>query len=496
MSTQSPFGGLAPRRLGALHIVFFTVAASAPLTVLGGGVTATYAVSGSLGVPLSFLVLAVVLGLFTVGYAAMSRYVANAGAFYAYLAQGLGKAFGVSASFIALLGYNAIQIGLYGLFGYGVGGFINEKAGLDLHWSVYSFAAMAIIAVLGLLKVDFNATILAVFLVAECIIIAVFDVLAIGHPASGSLTTDGFQTSQLFNGAAIGVVMALGIAAFTGFESSAVFSEEAKNPKRTIARATYITVAFTGIFYAISAYSLIQALGTGAEDGVVATSTAAGPGAVFGAIAALSNSSFLTDAAVVLFSTSVFAAMLSFHNGVARYLFALGRERVLPSPLGRTGARSGAPVVGSMLQTLTAAIVVTAFVVAGADPVAKLFVWLSGVSAVAVVTLLAGTSIAVIGFFMRRNTTESIWQRVIAPVLATGSLGWVLFMIVTNFDGFGIPKDSSLIWVLPALTGIAGGLGLFWGFALKGVRREVYDGIGQSATDRLEVLPESTFASL
>ena len=43
----------------------------------------------------------------------------------------------------------------------------------------------------------------------------------------------------------------------------------------------------------------------------------------------------------LLVLTSVFAALLSFHNGVARYLFALGRERVLPTALSRVGTRSG-----------------------------------------------------------------------------------------------------------------------------------------------------------
>src|SRR5918911_2042691 len=117
LHTASGQAGLARRRLTAVHIFFFVVSASAPFTVLGGGVTTMYAVSSNLGVPLMFLVLAVALGLFSVGYAAMSRYVSNAGAFYAYLANGLGKAWGVSGSFVALVAYNGIQIGLYGLFG-------------------------------------------------------------------------------------------------------------------------------------------------------------------------------------------------------------------------------------------------------------------------------------------------------------------------------------------------------------------------------------------
>src|SRR5436190_12260957 len=126
--------GLARRRLGTGSLVFFTVSASAPMTVLAGGVTTTFAVTGVVGVPLSYPILAVALALFAVGYAAMSRYVSNAGAFYAYLANGLGRAWGVSASFIALVSYNAIQIGLYALFGVAFVGFVACKFGWNLQW--------------------------------------------------------------------------------------------------------------------------------------------------------------------------------------------------------------------------------------------------------------------------------------------------------------------------------------------------------------------------
>ncbi len=101
---------LSQRRLGVGSLIFFTVAASAPMTVLAGGVIATFAVTGNVGVPLSFPVLGVALALFAVGYAAMTRYVENAGAFYAYLARGLSPAWGVSGSAVAIVAYNGIQI--------------------------------------------------------------------------------------------------------------------------------------------------------------------------------------------------------------------------------------------------------------------------------------------------------------------------------------------------------------------------------------------------
>jgi hypothetical protein len=70
----------------------------------------------------------------------------------------------------------------------------------------------------------------------------------------------------------------------------------------------------------------------------------------------------VADIANLLLITSVFAALLSFHNGVARYVFSLGRERVLPPALGRTGRGSSAPLAGSILQSLLALAVVLIFV--------------------------------------------------------------------------------------------------------------------------------------
>src|SRR6185312_17439215 len=132
--------GLAPRRLGVIHIFFFTVAASAPLTALGGGVTTTFAVTGVTGVPLSFLLLAVALALFAVGYAAMSRFVANAGAFYAYIARGLGATWAVAGAFVALISYNFIQISLYGLLGASLGDLVNQATGVSLPWWAWALA--------------------------------------------------------------------------------------------------------------------------------------------------------------------------------------------------------------------------------------------------------------------------------------------------------------------------------------------------------------------
>jgi len=315
---------LRRRRLGVIHLVFFTVAASAPLTVLGGGVTTAFAVTGLPAMSLAFLVLAATLAIFAVGYAAMSRHVANAGAFYSYLSQGLGRVAGVAGAFVALIAYNAIQIGLYGLFGAVTAEFASATFGVDLAWWIWALLALLLVAVLGVLRVDLNARILAVLLVLECIAVVLYDVGAFGAPAGGTISTAAFDPGQLFL-PGVGAIFAFGIACFIGFESSAIYSEECRDPQRTVGRATFVAVAFTGLFYAVSAWAMTVNVGT---ENLQAAAAENGPGLVFGALAEHWGA-VVADVASVLFLSSVFAALLSFHNGVARYFFALGRERVM-----------------------------------------------------------------------------------------------------------------------------------------------------------------------
>ncbi|MEV4617686.1 APC family permease [Asanoa sp. NPDC049573] len=469
-------GTLARRRLGVVHLFFFVVAASAPLTVLGGGVTTMFAVTGNKGVPLSFLVIAIILGIFAVGYAAMSRHVANAGAFYSYIAQGIGRPAGVGGSFVALTAYNTIQIGLYGLFGYVVGGFMSEKFGLDWKWWVWALLGWLIIGILGMLRVDLNASVLAVMLILEIIATAVFDLVAVGHPAGDSVSMAGFDPGNLFT-SGFGAVFAFAIAAFTGFESGAIYSEEVKDPRHTVARATFLAVLFTGVFYAISAWALQVVVG---PDNAQQASVENGPGVVFGTLAQYTNNA-VTDIANVLFFTSVFAALLSFHNGVARYFFALGRERVLPQFLGRTSRRTMAPIAGSATQSVIAVVVLLGFIAAGKDPVIDLFTWLSGVSAVGVVLLMAATSASVVGYFRVRRADESAWQGRVAPTLATILLTALLVTLVVNFNYLLAPDAPGYLrWLLPGLIGAAALIGLIWGGLLKSSRPEVYEGIGRT----------------
>src|SRR5215212_8110814 len=204
------------RALGVPDLMFFIVAASAPLTAVAGGQAATYLVTGNRAVAFMFIPLGIVLALFTVGYAAMSRYIENAGAFYAYVSKGLGRVSGIGAAFIALIAYNSMQIGIYGLFGVAMGGFISGYLGFDLPWWLWCLVAGLVIALLGVLQIDLNAQVLAVMLSFEVLIVVLFDIVIVGDPGPQGLTMTGFSPAVAFS-TAVGATLTFCVASFVGF---------------------------------------------------------------------------------------------------------------------------------------------------------------------------------------------------------------------------------------------------------------------------------------
>ncbi len=496
-STAPPQGAtetakLHRRALGVPDLVFFIVAASAPLTAVAGGQAATYLVTGNQAVPFMFIPLGIMLGLFAVGYAAMSRHVTNAGAFYSYVSQGLGKVPGVGAAFVALIAYNAMQIGIYGLFGVALGGFMAVNLGIALPWWAWCLIGGIVIAALGVLQIDLNARVLAVALILEVIVVLLFDFAVLADPGPQGLDLIGFSPTVAF-GAAAGATLTFCFASFVGFESAAIYSEECRDPRRTVARATFLAVGMIAVFYAISSWLLGVAVGfdtiVNPEALVAAGYETAGnpdPTTILFIAGAERLGAVWGTAAALLFATSLFAALLSFHNAVARYMFALGREGVVPSAFSRVHPTTGAPWIASVSQSILALAVVGIFAITGADPVLQLFTWLTNMGALGVLLLMAVTSFAVVGYFRLHPDSEvGSWPSTVAPAIAGVLLLIVLILGVTNFNVLitgviGAPTDIMAI-VLPAILFGGGALGLIVGAVLKSRRPDVLAHVGEGA---------------
>ena len=481
LQERSPAPTLGRRRLGVPALVFMIIAASAPLTVVAGGVTSNYAVTGLLGIPLSFIVLGLVLLLFSVGYSAMSRHVHNAGAFYAYIARGLGRPAGVGAAWVALIAYNAMQVGIYGMFGFALSSFIAGFSGVAVPWWASALAGWIIVGLLGLNKVDLSAKVLGILVALEFLVVVVYDAAAIGSAPEG-LSAASLDPGNLFT-TGVGAALAFSIAAFMGFESGAIYNEEVKDPRTTARRATFIAVTVIAAFYAFSAWAM--AVGEG-DSQVIGRSAEFGPDLLF-VFLGTNSPQWFVDLCALLFVTSLLAALVAFHNVVARYVFSLGREGVLPRSLAAVSRRSAAPVAGSLVQSAVALVLLVVFAIAGTGheygplfPVLTLFTWLTNVGAFGLVLLMALTSFAVIGYLRRHRSAYGAWTRIIAPAVAGVALSVLFGLIVANFDVLiGLETASNLSWILPAVVVVPGLLGVLWALYLRSARPSVYDGIGE-----------------
>jgi hypothetical protein len=212
-----------------------------------------YAVTGNLGLPAAFVVVGVVLGIFAVGYVAMGRHLPHAGAcrtpapaarrrpphagaMYAYAAHGLGRWVGVGVAWMALLAYNLIQVSLSGAIGAAASPLVKDVVGVELPWWVYALAMWALVAVLGIARVDLNGRIVATLLVAEVTLLVVYDLAYVTHPAVHTTAGMAWSTWSPAGLArpGVGAILAIAVLGFVGFESAVVFRSAPATANPTI----------------------------------------------------------------------------------------------------------------------------------------------------------------------------------------------------------------------------------------------------------------------
>jgi amino acid transporter len=465
---------LARDRLGVPAVLFFVLAGVAPLTVAAGVIPTAYATTGLTGIPAAFIVVAVVLAVFATGYMAMTRHVTNAGAFYALAGRGLGRVTGVAAALVALLSYSFLQVGLYGAFGPNAAAEAAAHLGVHAPWWAFALGAWAVVTVLGLARVDITGRVLGVLLTAEVLVIIAETILGLSASKHVSFTTlsPGALSSAGFG--TFGVLAVVAVLGFVGFEQAPVLAEEARNARRTVPVATYLALGLIALVYAGAAWAMATRAGT---SHVVATATAQGPGLLFG----LAGNATLSQAAQWLFLTSLFAAALSFHNTVWRYIYALGRENVLPAALGRTGSNN-IPKAASLTQSACGLAVIVTYAAGHWPPMADMFFWLGTTGGFGILILLAITAIAVIAFFARDSRGEPAWPRLIAPALAAVFLTGMIVLAVQHYALLlGVAPGSPAAWALPGSYAAIAVTGVAWGLFLKVRRPRVYDTIGLGA---------------
>jgi len=472
--TQS---SLKRHAIGVPGIVFFVVAAAAPLAATLGASPIAF-MSAGVGAPGAYVLAGLVLVLFAVGYGAMSRHVTSSAGFAAYLEESFGRVTGFAGGAVALLSYNCMLIGLYGLFGFLTSTVFADLTGAQTDWKLWTVLGWAVVAILGYLDVNLSAKVLGVLMIAEVLILVIFDVAVLVHGGAAGVNVDSFQPDNVFTGG-LGVALLFAAGSFVGFEATAIYGEEAKDPARTIPRATYVAVVLIGVFYAVSTWAIALAYG---GDSVRQAATDDSAGMVFSV-----NDRFVgawsTTVMNVLLVTSTFAVLLAFHNTLSRYMFALGRSRILPASLGQTHPRSQAPHRASIAGSVVTALVIAAFALGGADPYSQLYAWLVGLGTLGVLALQAATCIAVIAFFARKKRAEfRVWHCAVAPALGAAGLVAAAYLALSKWSLL-TGATTGLPTLLPWLLVAAAAGGVAWAVATRRSATSIAGAFGDNDHD-------------
>ncbi|NKJ39608.1 APC family permease [Rhizobium sp. SG570] len=464
---------LAKNSVGLAHIVFFVVAAAAPLTAVVGASPAAFAFGNGAGVPGAFVLAGLLYLIFSVGFTAMSRHVGGAGAFYTYITHGIGKPAGVGGAFMALVTYSAVQIAIYGLFGFFMAGAV-APFGLALPWWAWSFAALVVVLICGQRNIAFSGAILGVCMIAEIAILLLLDVGIVftgGGPEGMNLSS--FAPSAVF-GPGLGVALVFVIGSFIGFEATAIFGEEAENPEKTIPRATYVAVTLITLFYAFSTWAIVQFYG---PSKVQAVANAGLDSFYFNAANSVLGA-WASQVMNVLLITSLFACILSFHNTLNRYFFALGREGLAVRALGKVHPKHGSPYVAGLIQSEAAAVILGLFVAFGADPYTVVFSWMAALAGIGILLVQVLVSVAIIMFFRKTPTSHGIWTTIIAPVTGLVGLLGSLVLVTANLSLLS-GSDSLIVKAFPYAMVVVGILGAIFAVRVKKSQPVLYASLGK-----------------
>ena len=306
------------KQLHLRAVLLFGLAYMTPIIVLGiFGVIAVKSNGASAG---SYL-LATVAMLFTaLSYGLMAKHFPVARSAYTYVRKSLDSRLGFVVGWAILLDYLFLPLVIWLIGGAYLQG---QFPGVPFWvWIVAYIVLTSALNVIGLKVADRTNFVL---MTVQLLILLFFVILSITHLVSGSqslVSVTPFVGGGGFSAIAAGAAVAA--YSFLGFDAISTLTEETYDAERTIPKAI-VRVAFIGgaIFIVVTYFvTLVSPGGTfDNADSLAADIAKTIGGSLFGAV-------FLTGLIVGQFTSGLAA-----QAAVARLLYAMGRDNVLPRRL-------------------------------------------------------------------------------------------------------------------------------------------------------------------
>jgi amino acid transporter len=500
--------------IGMGGVLFMALANAAPITAMTSNTPIAVGYGNGVAAPGGFLFATIVLTLFTVGFVAMARHVTTTGAFFGFISHGLGQVWGMAAGLVATLAYVVFEGSLIGAFAYFLQNTLQSWFSVSPNWLVLAVVGIVLIAILGYYDINIAAAFLAICLVLEVVLLAAMSLSVVFHGggpngfmggavnpvnsfknlvAGGSLPGSSHSLGATAGGstvvagsAAIGIFFAFW--SWVGYETTAVYGEESRNPKRIVPRATLIAVVGLGIFYTLVSWMLVA--GAGAKKSIEISAGSNPINLMQG-----SFHQYLGHQSTYVFQFLIvsgsFACALAFHNAASRYIYAIGREhRSLEGNLGATHEHHGSPHIASLVQSIiTLVITIGFFISEGSSAEKAAFLWEYGILAVlgtmAILLVQALCSIAVIWYFqVRKVHAGNIWTTGVIPALGCLGMLYACYLLFSNLNfAGGAASSSPLFKATPYIVGATFLVGVVISLYIRDRDPEQYQKIGRTVLE-------------
>jgi amino acid transporter len=498
----APVGGLASNALGLPQVLFCIVTGCAPIAaMLFNCYWAVY--GGGWAAPSAFIMATVAFTVFSVGYIAMARRVTTAGGFYSFVSHGFGQTVGMGVALLIAACYTLFTAGVMGVTAYFANATVNDWFGVDIPVWVWLFGTLAVMMILAFFHIELTARILGFFLAIELVSLLVFGFATLFQPAHGYVLagllpwnffdSTGNGTKEAFKVATVGAGFFGAFWSWIGFEMAPNYAEESRNPKKIMAPATYISVIGLGILYTFICWMLVVAYGKSyIIPGIQAQASGQVASVFYPATDRaigwnIGDASALTRAFQLTIVTGSFACQLAFFNTATRYFFSMGREGVLPRPLGRTHPSHHSPYVASTLVGIFSGLIVIGFLIYNSTAVGALYylgTWVPMMGNIGILSVMALVSVAIIRYFaVSAKDGQNWWSTGLAPILACVAMVVATYLLIKYRETLGGASGVPFVtwmWLPPLLVFLAGmGLAQIY----KARDRARFEGIGRYLHD-------------
>ena len=221
----------------------------------------------------------------------------------------------------------------------------------------------------------------------------------------------------------------LGIGAFGGFESAAVYGKEATNPRRAIPTAMVFSAVLAGAIWMFSGYVLFM----GFQYSDVSLAKAAAPMGTLADLGGIEWYSYVVDLSL---SFTIGASLIAIFSWVARFMYTMSTEGVAPRAWSRIHPKYQTPTTALTQAGIVWLIGIVAMTCVSDTPLATFGDFLGDLSGFPLLLVYALVAAGAVRYQWRRHAA-SIWTLV--GVLGVGGMAFVLYKNLDPFPGW--PSD-------------------------------------------------------